>query len=66
MAKKPAATCWKVQYYDISTLCWRTIPKTYTSLKLAEAVAIRLPVPRVRLVQAEVNGKNILLPEIKK
>ncbi|OGS22050.1 MAG: hypothetical protein A2252_02495 [Elusimicrobia bacterium RIFOXYA2_FULL_39_19] len=57
--------CWKVQYYDSSTLSWRTIPKNYTSIKLAEAVAVRLPLPKVRLMQIEKDSQTIL-PEIKK
>ncbi|MBU0952039.1 MAG: hypothetical protein KKH91_04345 [Elusimicrobia bacterium] len=63
---KKVFPCWKVQYYDISTLCWRTIPKDYTSVKLAETVAKRLPVPKVRLMQIEGKDKTLILPEIKK
>ncbi len=57
--------CWKVQYYDPLTLCWRIIPKNFTSLNLAETVAKRLPVSKVRLMQIN-NRKQTILPEIKK
>ena len=57
---------WKVQYYDSVTLCWGTVPKVCSSIKLAEAIARRLPVPRVRLIRIEESGDQILLPEIQK
>ena len=57
---------WKVQYYDTLTMCWRVIPKAYPSMKLAETVANRLPVPKVRLIQMNNEKSQIILPEMKK
>jgi hypothetical protein len=61
---KKTYPCWKVQFYDPLTLSWRTVPKNYTSIKLAEIIAMRLPVPKVRLMQSDDDKKHIILPEI--
>lgn len=57
--------CWKIQYYEEISCCWKDVPKQYHDRTVAEEAAKTLKKNRVRLLQIDSDKEIKPLEEIR-